>query len=254
MQGAGFLKLGLLGLAAYVVFLLATLPAAFAWQFLGVRLDGLPALSAPPPSGTLWAGEFHDIAYRDLVVESLSWNLRPSELMTGRLGLDWQLSGPFGHGSGRLAFGAGDVELADIRLDVGAAAITAVAPQLGFPMEGRFLLDLRRGRASYERGVSQADGVLGWIDAGAGLTKAHDLGDLRADIIHAEDGGVRLSIADQGGPLRLVGTAQWDRVDGLRFEAQAGARDGAASELVEGIEMLGRPQADGLYRLSFRSR
>ena len=77
------------GVAAYVVFLVAGVPASFVAARLSAALPGRVTLS--DTRGTLWAGSAHAqvVAHGGPVfLDRLEWRLQPSRLAAGRLAFD----------------------------------------------------------------------------------------------------------------------------------------------------------------------
>jgi len=241
----------IIGLLAYGLFLISLLPAGLVWEQVrergmtpvGVELHGI--------SGTLWnggAGQLHMPG--GLVLSDLRWRVTPGSLFTARLGWDLQATPPGGRAAGHLALGVSTIQFRDVRGDL--PATLAITPFLTWPvsLDGRLVLDLSHYRADYQGHVREARGVLGWIDAAAGLPEALPLGDLRAEIIDDGEGGLRLDVRDQGGPLIAEGVVQLSVAGVYQVDGVAGTRDDAHPNIAQALRMIGNPGRDG--RVSVR--
>jgi general secretion pathway protein N len=236
----------LLGLVAYAVFLVVLLPAGLVWEQARDRGMVPHGVTAQGVTGTLWRGSVASLTLpNNMVVSEMTWTFRPAVLLTGRLG--WSISArpPDGHVQGRVAVGAGGVSVSGARADLDAAS--AAAPFLVLPIviEGRLALDLEHLALGRDGQVRAASGVLGWLDAGAGLPEAVPLGDLRGELATGEGGALRLVVRDQGGPLIAEGTVEVGPGGRYRIDGVAGSRAGADPRLAQALRMMGNPGPDG---------
>lgn len=236
----------MLGLAAYLISLVILLPASFVWERIGARGLVPPGVAVQGVSGTVWSGAASRAGLPGPVTLSdATWRFDPGALLSGRLG--WTLKATLAGGpvEGRVAFGPGSLRVSDARADLPASPL--VTPFMRFPavIEGRLLLDVQRLILDRDGRVRDAEGVLGWLDAGAGLPEAVPLGDLRAQVAATQDGALRLDVGDQGGPLVAQGVVEM-AVDGrYRVEGAAGTREGADPRLGQALRMMGAPDRDG---------
>lgn len=236
----------LLGLFAYAVFLVVLLPAGLVWEQIRDRGMVPPGVSAQAVAGTLWTGSMARLTLpNNMVLSEVTWAFRPGALLTGRLG--WSLSArpPNGHVQGQVAVGAGGLSVSGTRADLDAASTAAPFLVLPIVIEGRLALDLQHLALARDGQVRAARGVLGWLDAGAGMPEAVPLGDLRAELAAGEDGALRLVVRDQGGPLIAEGTVELAPGGRYRVDGVAGSRGGADPRLAQALRMLGNPGPDG---------
>lgn len=236
----------IVGLLAYALFLLALLPAGLAWDQARARGVVPAGVELHGVTGTLWNGAAaRAVLPGGMVINDLQWRATFTSLLAARLGWDLEARPQGGRMSGHLAVGPGTVMLAGVRGDLAAAPV--VAPFMTWPVrvDGRLVLDLERLQLDYRGQVREARGVLGWIDAAAGMPEPLPLGDLRAGISDTGQGGLRLSIQDQGGPLIAEGVAEVTVGSGYRVEGVAGTRDGAHPHIGQALRMIGNPGRDG---------
>src|SRR5262245_27894656 len=91
-----------LGIGAYVVFVLATLPASVVLNRLGSL-----GVNAAAVSGTIWNGSAEVLEVQGMTVGKASWRLRVLPLFTGRLSADVRLNGSDGSAQGRVTIAPG---------------------------------------------------------------------------------------------------------------------------------------------------
>ena len=95
--------------------------------------------------------------------------------------------------------------------------------------------------------VTEGGWRIAWQDAGGGLPSPLALGNLAADLA-AENGWLVMSLADNGGPLGLAGTARWQPAKPLKLDTRLLARADADRDLAAGLQLLGRADPDGWVR------
>ncbi|MGB5081383.1 MAG: type II secretion system protein N [Burkholderiales bacterium] len=203
--GAGML---LLGIAAYVAFLVVNLPAA--WVGVALERSSGGKLALGDPGGTAWSGHgalalFSSGGYRRLV--DLEWRMSPLALLAGRLSFALSGSAPDALVRGNVSFGLRGLALRDVDASAPAATFEHAIPALVLAKpDGRVrvqAIHLEAGRNSL-RGVA----TLEWT--GGGLPGLHTprLGDYRLQITGNGD-RADLRLATLRGDLRLTAQGEW---------------------------------------------
>jgi general secretion pathway protein N len=231
------------GVLAYVFFLAALLPAGLVWEHFRNHPSVPAGLTVQDVSGTTWSGSAGHLTFPNgLVATDVSWRFRPGALLRG--GVEWQLDAQpgRGHASGRVAVSTRGLRISHARADLDAASVLTPVPLI---IAGRLVLDLEHLALARGGEVRDALGVLGWLDAAAGLPEAVSLGDLRAELGATEAGDLRLDIRDQGGPLVAEGVLVLSTAGRYRLEGLAGTRAGADPRLEQALGLLGTPERDG---------
>lgn len=249
-----WIRLTVAGVIAYLCFLAATFPARVAWDI--ARSQGLPGgmLDVQAPKGTVWNGEAR-VVLQGLHLDSVRWQLLPTRLVAGRLAywLDVDLAG--GTGRGELRLGVDSLEIRDALVDLHATAADTLLPRLPVNLDGRLLLDLHEVVLERDGRLSNAEGVVGWLQAATGFGgQPLALGDLRAQITTADDGRLIARLRDQGGALALDGSAEWHADRRYRVSAHVAARPEAGAGLEQALSSIGPRQPDGRYRLEMQGR
>lgn len=244
--------LWLLGLLAYLLFMLVLTPAS-----LWLKLVTLPVdLQLGPVTGTLWQGQVAGVQKAPFYLPQLSWQLQPSLLWRGKLGLKLQggnlrdASLPYLAVQAELGFGKVLLQQSTIRLP-----IAPIMPQLQLPMpvdaSGAIVLNLQKfelgqpycselvGTASWQQAKFKAP--TGWIDL-----QAID------STLSCDNGNISLQTKADN-PLGLMVKA-----DVLQGSYQiAGTLKPAASmpkEVHQAMQFVGQADAEGRFPLKLQGR
>ena len=235
------LGLVLLGLLAYALFLLSSLPAAHAWSLLSRHM---PA-QAYGLSGTLWNGQAAVVLQEQRRLEAVQWELRPASLLTGRLGADIQARLPDGRlRSEVVATPTGRVTARQLRLDMPAAELVqwaGLAGRLPVQLAGRFDV-LMRELVLVDQRLEQADGLVNWHAANVRFgSLALPLGDLALRLEPTADGATGGTLVNQGGAVDLSGTLQIGQDGRFVLDLTTRARDAVDQDVVPALQLLGIP-------------
>ncbi len=238
----------LLGLVAYLVFLVTGAPADRIAGWLAARV---PGLAVEQPAGTLSSGSAPALHLGALHLGETRWHWRPQVLPLGRLELAAEVfSGDF---VGRLAVGRG-LDGPYLRAVRGSLEIAALARALGLPETGggRLLLDLDEARPR-EDGAWELAGAATWVEARIDRPVAIALGEVRLDLEPTATGTQARLSAPEDGPLWLQGTLDLE-AGTWRLRARLGPGPGAGENLRRALALLGRPDADGRVAIRYDGR
>ena len=201
-------RLILVAAAAYLAFLVASLPAA--WMGVALERASGGKLVLGEPRGTAWKGQgalalLSLGGYRRLV--DLQWRLNPLALVSGRLSFAIAGSAPEARVRANLDFGPGSVTWRNVEAAAPAGAFEQAIPALALAKpEGRVRVQadhLELGKNSL-RGAATVE----WT--GGGLPGLHTprLGDYRLQITGNGD-RADLRLATLRGDLRLNAQGEW---------------------------------------------
>lgn len=245
-----WLRYLLIGVAAYAVVLLATLPAAVAYPYLQGALQPL-ALSGL--EGSVWSGRAARLSYPPHTVGSVSWSLRPLALLTGELGADLVVDGPFGKARsvGGMRMG-GHGFMQDLSGDVSAAAVAPLLQLQGLRPEGRIELDITRldldGRIPVH-----AEGEVIWRQARIALPQPLDLGTFSATF-STDTEGVRAGVRDREGPLVVDAVLSLKSDGSYRVGGRVSAKGDAPPAVHSLLRGAGVRQQGGALPLNITGR
>jgi general secretion pathway protein N len=228
------LWIALAAAAAFAVILLSRLPASWV-----VPRSGIVACTSP--DGTLWSGSCSGLSVDRMPFGDLTWDVAPLRLLTGTLAAHVVARGPV-TGSADVAYGiGGSVSLqnvvTDLKLD--PRQIPHLPPQL----RGNVHTDLALVRLEHGR-IAELKGRI----------EAHDLSQRTGHVtplgnyaLTFPGGGTEPvgTLVDLGGPLAVQGTLRLTNQPGYVLEGQVAPRADAAPELVDNLQFLGSPDAEG---------
>jgi hypothetical protein len=233
-----------LGLGAYVAFVITSIPAATVYRFFGpaeLRLAGI--------EGTLWSGGAALGSVEGLALHDIRWDLSALPLFARRAA---------GYVEARLpdGFVTTDVSASPSRVVLRGLEASTSLPALGklLPLEGveglvSLALDELRlddGRPTKAVGrVRIAQLAAPPLMPGAGGTLI-PLGNY--DVVFKDTGGdgIAAEIRDTGGPLEVTAELHLDAAGHYTLEGAAAPREGASTELVQGLTLMtGEPDAEG---------
>jgi len=195
-------RFAILGAGAYLVFLVANLPAA--WFGYALERSSGGAVALGDPRGTVWKGQgtlavrSRD-AYRGIA--DIQWRCDLLSVFTGRLNL--ALSGA--NLRANLSLGLRSLRLQNVDINAPVALVAPAVPIAAIVKpEGR----LRVVADSFEIGSARVNGAVTVEWAEAGLSGVTRVGDYRLQVTGSgERAAVRLSTPR--GDLRVNGNGEW---------------------------------------------
>ncbi|MCB1920078.1 MAG: type II secretion system protein N [Candidatus Competibacteraceae bacterium] len=243
------LRYGLLGLLAFLLCLLLQAPANLVTEQLAKRL---PGFSVQTVEGAAINGAAQGVAWRGVRIDRLQWNWQPLALFTGWLEFHLNIDDPEIRFSGNAAVDASQhirfQKLAG-RLLLAKFAVLARQPKL--PLQGVVEFDLPDFRLNPDGRPLSASGMIRLIDLKLTLGQPLMLGDFTAQVNSADPEGIQGVVKDNNGPLMLEGNFSLQPDGRYRFNGQAAIRDTENRALRQAMNLLGPPDGDGRWTLSF---
>lgn len=250
-MNARILRYGAIGLVAFVIGLVAFLPARVAagWaeQMAPVSLGGV--------TGTVFAGQASYASGPGGAVENLQWTLHPAALLIGRLSADIRIDSDingFSAEVSRSLFGATTLE--NVTGSASAGWLAKLGGYTFLPLSGDINVDIER--AAFDDTL-QFDALSGQIRLGNTrwelLNPPVQLGQVTTALTNTEE-GVQLTVVDSSGPLALDGQITIDNSRRYRMEAALRARAGADERLGSMLDQLGKADDEGWHRVREQGR
>lgn len=239
--------IALLAVAAYLAFLVATIPARWAAAHLSLP----PGISISGVQGTVWNGSAAVDVENATRLAVVRWHFLPARLVAARLAFAAQIAGDALRGSGEISRGVRSYEVRGLSVHADAAALAAFVPlAAAWHPQGRLALDAPAlawdGREA--RGSAHAQ----WQGATLAISDVRPLGDYRVDV-RAEGGPARLDVATVSGPLRIAGHGTFAPPDALAFSGEARAEGNSAAALEPLLNLIGPRRADGARAIEWRT-
>lgn len=241
------------GIAAYAVFLVVTIPASFIASRIAAATMG--AAEFTDVSGSAWNGSARATLNAPggrVAFERIEWHFAPAELAAGHIAYRVIADSPgigvqslVGRGLSRWIAGP-----TEARID--ASKVPVFLPLLGaWHPEGSILVTSPGVRWN-DDGKANGAALITWTDAALSLSEVRPLGKYVLEI-QAEDGPVNLKVSTAKGPLTVSGRGTVTLPSHVTFSGEArGAADQAAA-LESLLNTLGPRRADGARTFEFRS-
>ena len=225
-------------IVAFAAILLARLPASWLLPTAG------PTLSCASVEGSLWSGYCSGLKVRGTSLGDLTWQLEPSRLLLGKLAAHVDLEHP------PTTTARGDVEIG-LGGAVVARNLTAslpldptVLPGVPPTLSGNLHLDLTLAKVTRKGVVSSLEGRIEASDLVDHSGYVTPLGNFAVTF----PGGTPQptgDVQDVGGPLAVEGKLVLTPQPGYDLSGYVTPRDSATQPLVNAIQFLGSPDAQG---------
>lgn len=245
------IKLTLAGLLAYLLFLVATVPAGFLYGQWKQNLGGNKVpVSLTDIEGSLWSGSVGKAVIKGSTFERVNWDVNPLTLLLGILEVDFDLAVTDGFAKGTVGYNIfGRTYLNNIDAWLPLAQIESLVDIGALHPAGA--LDVKLNNVKLDgNAIVSAKGDIAWHGAAVTLFKQLGLGDLQL-ALEPNEGGVKGVIKDQGGPLRADGIMQLNPDKSYTFDGEFGTR-GSQPDLHAALTTMGRFNKDGKVKVSLK--
>jgi hypothetical protein len=240
------------------------MPSRRAWVaivllFIGLVIWRLPAqwlmgvlpanVRCDDAAGTVWAGQCQQLTAMGVVLQQVSWQLAPAELLHARLGGSLRIDDPRLQAQTAWSLGrAGDAQFSALSAQL--ALPNPLLPAVPAGWSGQLQLQIDRAHYRQPRIVE----LLGRAQL-TGLRQqqpAADLGGYELSFAPGAVNGdvVNGTVRDLGGPVALTGALQLRPPNAYEFEGKVAATATASEELRQLVEQLGPADAQGLRVMS----
>lgn len=233
----------LAGIGAYLLFVLATLPATVLTNRLARY--GITSLNA---GGTVWRGQVNGLQAGVLNLGNAEWNIRFLPLLTGKLAADIKLTEPNGFAQSRVSIGlTGRVTLSDLSATLPLQSIVGSG---GLP--GGWV---GTAQAKFSELALQdawpvaARGTLDVVDLSGPARQPSNIGAYRltfpANATQSSDAVLGKLEALDGAVIDVTGTLTFAANRSYMLDTLVAARGTAPQNIAQGIQYLGSPDAQG---------
>jgi len=247
-------RLLILGIGAYIVFLLASLPASFLTRYILPSLKPAGMIKLQSVHGSVWKGEAMNATVNQFSLGHLDWKLNGWGLLLGDLDLKLAFKNDNSRGSGLLSLGfGGSTEAEDIELQFPAE----VLQPLFYGMPISFSGDLRGSIKSLELRpgkVLKGDGRVVWQSAALRAPQNIELGSFLI-ALEPVNNGTKLKITDQQqGPvvtdigITVNGNGEY------KLNGWMQARDESQQHITEALRLIAKADSSGKFWVSFNGK
>ncbi|HWK73353.1 MAG TPA: type II secretion system protein N [Povalibacter sp.] len=229
--------LAVLGILAYVVFALATLPATV----LVSRLA--PAISAAGVEGTVWRGSAQLLQAGNISLGSARWNLHVLPLFIARVKADVEMKRSDGFAQTTVTLTSGRIRLEQVTASLPLSALPPAAAPGGWSGT----INLKLASLTLEKGwPTQAEGTLETLDLTGPARRPANLGSYTASFDGEQtEGEVVGMLSDLGGPLEIVGAVRLKPDRSYVIEGVVATRPDAPKSISDTLQYLGPADEQG---------
>jgi general secretion pathway protein N len=237
-----FWSLLALGLGAFLLFAVVTLPASL----LISRLDEF-GVHAAGVEGTVWKGRAQVLQVANSNLGSVSWNLHVLPLFAARLQADLQLNRSDGFARSTVAVASsGRMHFSQLNASLPLSALPTGSLLDGWT--GSVNLDL--AELVVENGWPiAAEGTVDVLDLKLLMKSLYDIGSYQlvfADAAESAPGnGLIAAITDLGGQLQVSGTLQLKPDRSYEIAGLVATRPETPRQVADSLQILGEPDAQG---------
>lgn len=244
------LRYALLSIAAYSIFLIATLPASVVYGWLKPQLH---FLSMQGISGSIWQGQATDIVYQQQSYGAIRWRLKPLRLLLGEFAVKWKLLDKTLTAKGKLDIHFdGDIRVYSTRIYIPLNKLQSVTRDIPVVVDAELRLELRQMWLRNQK-PADVDATLRVLNLQSISPVVSEVGSFEATL-QSEGQQLKARIKDIDGALQLQATAGIESDGRYQFSGQARLRPQADAALREGLQQIARPAQDGSIRLDYNGR
>ncbi|MFC4307536.1 type II secretion system protein N [Steroidobacter flavus] len=230
-----------LGVGAFILFAVVTFPASVVMGWLGSS-----GVQAGGVSGTIWNGRAQVLQVQGANIGSVEWKLHALPLFTLHANADVKVTRIDGFAQTQLSVGpTGTISLKSLAASLPLSAL----PPSAIPGGWAGTLNARFSQLTLEKGwPTKVDGNLEVLDLNGPARKPAKAGSYRVlfDPAASTAEALKGAISDAGdGPLQVNGTIQLKPDRSYAVSALIAARPDAPRNLVQALEFLGPPDAQG---------
>ncbi len=233
------IKLIGLGLAAYLIFLISSVPATLVLAQLPAGLAG--ALIGV--QGTIWSGEAKSMVMEGVDLGRLNWSTSPFAVLMGRLSTAIEIEGQELTASAEIsASPGGALSVRELRAITSPRLIDRFQP-LPAELSGEIRLEL--ASLDYTNGALTAvSGQVIWDKAA--ITDPYQLALGQYTLaLETRDDAIRGSLSEQGSPLRTSGNFLLQPTGQFRLAVRLTPTDRTPQELKDLLGLLGKTDRSG---------
>jgi general secretion pathway protein N len=230
-----------LGVGAYLVFAVITLPASLVASRLapmGVNTAGV--------EGTVWKGRAQVVQVANSNLGGVSWNLHVLALFTARLQADVQLTRVDGFARGLVTVSAaGNVRLRDVTASLPLSAL----PAGGLPRGWMGTLNLKLADLVVANGwPTVLNGTVEAVDLVGPPRKPANIGSYKLtfpDPKAKAAEGLAGTLVDTAGPLQIAGTLLLKPDRSYQIDGLVATRPTTPRDVADALQILGPPDPQG---------
>lgn len=245
------IKLLLLGISSFFVFMLVTFPAEYAYQYVQARIKPLYLSNL---DGTLWTGSAGVVQYQSEHLGELSWSLHPHDIIRGRLETDFSLNANQLQTSGTAGkefFGTAYAE--NIEGHLSAAFFGKHIGIKTFTPAGKLRFSMQRMEFSPKGRLESAVGNIMWEQAGISSPAQVIFGNLNI-LVSTEKEGIVFNISDENSPIKIEANLLVCPDGKYELNGKLTPTPAAQEGFSKSLALLGKPDKNGVIKIKYAGR
>ncbi len=227
----------ILGVATFLIALLATFPARIAYNWFA-----MPGFAMSGLTGTVWSGSAREANFGPLYLHDIRWKMRPGRLFTGAISYELQANATSGFIETAFSYSVtGKMAMNDL---VASLPLSLAAPYFVVPdLSGS--TSLRFERIEIVDGVPvAANGTVQVANLRVPLVSSDSLGDYKAEFT-TRNNGIGASIEDVSAPIDFAGNLSVGHDRRYEFVGIVMARPSTPQSIRNALRFLPPPNARG---------
>ena len=243
------LRAWLLGIVAFLLFLVANLPADYVAPWMARHVPGLQLSGI---SGSLFSGRAESVHLGAEDLGAVDWNFDWLAPFTATLGYRVHVHDADRDLSARLDTGLGGLRVRDLKGRVSIASLDHWLPLPSKSVSGNLILDLSQLRLKDGR-LQSATGQVELDDGAMTWPTSYTLGSFRMSL-EAANGGTDAQIHYLSSPLHLDAKLSLGADGHYRLSGTLAARDSSDAGTRKLLAQLGNPDSTGQYPFDFNGQ
>jgi hypothetical protein len=247
-----FFKYLLLGIGAYLFFLILNFPAQLGYHFLEKKLPPniTSKISITEISETWHNGRAGKISFKGYEIKDLDWKLRLQGLLFGELQVNMDFL--FMGSKARMTAGIspGHYRVTDLSFAPPIEELNRVLSDYGVKLKGDFKASFKEIKIKKDLKMARTDGIITWANGSVIEPQKLPLGDFKA-LIKDQKSGIKVLISDNKGHVKLDGIINIKQDKTYQADISIGPRDSASSDLKTMLSFLGARDTNGNYKIKY---
>ena len=242
----------ILGVAIYLVFMVALFPASIA-----VKLAPLPSnISLTGVSGSIWSGKVETLNIQGRQVEQAQWTLSPWSLFLGEAKLDFVIGNRASavNGKGLVTVSMSGIDVKGLRFEAPSSFLLGKAR---LPFRTVINGDVSLFVDTLQQGAPWCEQLNGKVFLNHVQVKNqfgnYPLGDIELGL-SCEDGNIKVRSDEEMNKLGLDGTVLVKADKMVQVSAKIKETSSQPADLKKALAFLGKKDSQGYYPISYQGR
>lgn len=241
------LKWLLLGLASYLLMLIATLPMRPVYDLFATKMA---PLSLQGVQGKLWNGQASAVHYNNIGLGSINWSFKPTELLSGQFGFDFINQDNQTHSTGIAGMSMfGKTYLDNVSGHAPASNLYKMLGSYPLNLSGKILYDIQQLRLN-NNVVELIQGTMTWQKAAIQAPFPAELGTIEVQL-SSEQENMLLQISNKGGQLGVQGSVKVLKDKRIQSDIRIIPRKNADPGLVNILRSFGKADRSGTITIIY---